>query len=204
MRLYINSRNQIRTGIYNIKIMKYLDVILSNHYDIFRNLFTKTYSTAVYNMSFIHIDETAEAYLDMNTNDEYYDFKIDMTLDLLKDIVSTNVKLIDAIHLRDEKTKNERTLKPMKMLVEASSLLKSALRVWNDEYDDNDLNAVGSMPDPFALQRKLQPLLKTREKIYRDNSSYITTEAHDKLIRIVKQIASFYGAYDEELCSFRF
>ena len=203
MRLYINSRNQIRTGIYNIKIMKYLDVILSHHYDTFCNAFIKTYTTSVYNMSFIHIDDTAEAYLSMNTCDEYYDFKIDMTLDLLKDIVSTNVKLVDAIYLRDEKTKNEKARKRMKMLVEASSLLKSTLRVWNDEYNDNDLNAVGSMPDPFALQMKLQPLLKMRERIYRDNP-YVTTKEHDKLIRIVKQIASFYDTYDEELRNFEF
>ena len=42
-----------------------------------------------------------------------------------------------------------------------------------------------------------------REKICRDNH-YVTSEEHDKLIRIVKQIASFYDKYDEELCNFEF
>lgn len=180
--------------------MKYLDMILKLNQGILYDAFRHNFTTTPYDLRFVHIDESAEGYLDMNTKD--HSFKVVMTLDLFKNTIVSGVNLLDAIILINENTKNEELLIRDRMIKEASLMLKCMLRVWNDEYTEDDLDMMGSMPDPFALTSKLRPLLKMYNKIY--SHGYVTTDECNKLNRIVKQIAVFYEPYDESLNNFHF
>lgn len=199
MRLHINDKNQLRTGIYSIETMKYLDVVLSHVFSGFYAIaFRQCPNTSPYNMQLIHIDENAEGFLDLSIN---ADISTDVTLDLIKNTAKLGSDIFSMTTFKGKPSNDREKVKNAEMFQKAAASLRSILRVWNDECSEDDLKVVGSMPDPFALTR-LKPLLEKYHKI--QNEFYISSSEFEELQKIVMKIVQFYMKFDKDINYFRF